>query len=491
VLETALAQLRFAASMVFGIPFSPASLERLADAARDTQREFGRLGEEAAEPFRGPALDEETRREMQLRRFRAQALRGARETVYYREPFERLGLDPARLSHEDIARLPLTPKEALRERPDDFVRRTSRPTFRTTTTGTTGKPTSVFFSSREMRNFAALNALGFLLHDQIHSEDTVQISTSSRATLGNTCFAAACERIGALWYQTGLVEPEVALALLAEKHRLPGKKERASFLNVYPSYLGKLVECGLRLGYRPVDFGLERISIGGEIVTEGLKERCQRLFGPVAFVEGYAMTETWPFGAARCEAGHLHFEASRGLLEALSLETLAPARPGEAGALVVTPFAPYRETTVVLRYSTEDVARALAGPLTCSLRGLPATSDLLGKWRLSVRHDHGWTFPRDVLEALEAVEAVPLPARCGFWAVPHGVALEVVVRQETPTVRRKLESSLEARGVPLQELRLVEHPSLLQRPFPLRCDLKESSFGPMRTDSLPQAVRGG
>jgi hypothetical protein len=35
---------------------------------------------------------------------------------------------------------------------------------------------------------------------QITAEDIVQISTSARATLGNTCFAGARTRLGALWY---------------------------------------------------------------------------------------------------------------------------------------------------------------------------------------------------------------------------------------------------------------------------------------------------
>lgn len=115
--------------------------------------------------------------------------------------------------------------------------------------------------------------------------DIVQISTSTRASLGNTCFSRACERIGALWYQTGLIEPAPILALLCERHTLPGKKPRASYLNTYASYLGQLVEAGLAAGYRPTDFGLEHISVGGEVVTAGLKARCQELFGPVCFLE--------------------------------------------------------------------------------------------------------------------------------------------------------------------------------------------------------------
>jgi phenylacetate-coenzyme A ligase PaaK-like adenylate-forming protein len=474
--ETLYAQLRFAASVVFGLPFSQRSLDRLIDALLETRREFGVIGAEANELLEGPALDEEMRQTVQLRRFRTQAVRGARETVYYGRLFERLGLDPAHLAYEDIARIPVTTKEAVRDNPDEFVRRTAQPVFRTTTTGTTGRPTSICFSAEEMRTFMALTAVGLLLQKRIGPEDIVQISASSRATLGNTCFAGACARLGAMVYQSGLIEPELSLALLAERRHIAGKKGQTSYMSVYPSYLGELVECGLRLGYRPADFGLERISVGGEIVTAGLKVRCMALFGPVQFDEGFGMTEPWPFGGTLCNQGHLHFEISHGLLEALSLENSTPAGPDEPGTLVLTPFPPYRQTTILLRYNTEDVVRPVAGPFTCSLRHLPATSDLLGKLRLSVRHEQGWTFPRQVLEALEAVEAVPLPARCGFWAVPGGVAVEVVVRQDTPEARRQIEESLLAWDVPLQQLYLWEDRSRLQRPLPLRGDLRELSF---------------
>ena len=112
------------------------------------------------------------------------------------------------------------------------------------------------------------------------------------------------------------------------------------------------------------------------------------------------------------------------------------------------------------------------------MRNLQATSPLLGKLRFASRHEEGWTFAREVLEALEGAEEVPLPARYGFWAVPGGVAVEVVVRKSTePRVRRAIGMRLEQRGVPVRELNLVEHRGELQRPLPLRCDLKESAFG--------------
>jgi phenylacetate-coenzyme A ligase PaaK-like adenylate-forming protein len=488
MLETVYAQLRFATSLVFGIPFDLRSLDRLVDSLLATQREFGSIGADATELLGGPALDDETRREVQLRRFRTQAKRAACETVYYHRLFEELGLDPAHLSYNDIRRIPVTSKEAVRGNPDAFVCQSARPVFRTTTTGTTGWPTSICFSAEEMQTYIALNAIGLLTRQVVGPADIVQINTSSRAMLGNTCFAGACARLGALVYPVGLVEPEHTLALLAEKHRLPGKKSQTSVLSIYPSYLGELIECGLRLGYTSGDFGLERIATGGELVTAGLKARCRELFGPVEFMEGYGMTEPWPFGGTVCSEGHLHFEIAHGLLEVLNPPIWALAQPGEAGSLVLTPFPPFRQTTLLLRYDTQDMVRPITEPLTCSLRHLPATSNLLGKRRLSVQHDCGWTYPREVMEALEAVEAVPLPARFGFWAVPGGVAVEVVVRRNVAEVRRQLEHSLAEWGVPVQELHLLTDRSQLRQPFPLRGDLREGTFDSLST---PQAQPNG
>jgi phenylacetate-CoA ligase len=479
VFKTAVAQLRFVASVGLGRPFAQWSLDHLIDAIRETRREFGAIDvEDGGSQLGGPVLDEETRRELHLRRFRTQAVRAGQETSYYASLFERLALQPDRLRFKDIAHLPTTPKEALREDPGAFVRRTTTPCFRTTTTGTTNKPTSVYFSAHEMRMYIALAALGLLSTNRIDDSDIVQLSTSSRATLGNTCFAGACARIGALVHLAGLIEPLRTLALLAEERSIPGKKPKVSYLSIYASYLGELVEYGLQHGYCPDDFGLERSAVGGELVSEALKEGALKLFGPVEVYDDYGMTETWPFQGQSCSEGHLHFEPTSGMLEVIDPETGTPARPGQAGTLVVTPLPPYREVTILLRYDTQDVVRHLEGPLTCNLRNLQATSPLLGKLSLATRHERGWTFAREVLEALEGAEEVPLPARYGFWTVPGGVAVEVVVRKSAePRVRLAIETRLEERGVPVGELNLVEHRSELQRPVPLRCDLKEIAFG--------------
>ena len=103
MLEAGLAQLRIGASLLFGARFSLRSFDHIIAALQATQREFGSITAEGKELLTGPTLDEETRRDMQLRRFRGQAVRAARETDYYQRLFTRLSLDPRRLTYADIA----------------------------------------------------------------------------------------------------------------------------------------------------------------------------------------------------------------------------------------------------------------------------------------------------------------------------------------------------------------------------------------------------
>src|SRR4051794_35606037 len=108
MIEAGFAQLRYAASVAFGRRFSLSSLDRLISAIKDTQAEFGGLGSESAELLGGPALDDETRREMQLSRFKKQARIAALETPYYRQLFQETGLNPAQLTQAGLLDIPLT-----------------------------------------------------------------------------------------------------------------------------------------------------------------------------------------------------------------------------------------------------------------------------------------------------------------------------------------------------------------------------------------------
>jgi len=419
-------------------------------------------------------------KQTQDRRIQQQIQLATRETDYYADLFTRRGLNSQDFRATQMTELPVTTKETLHDRPHAFVRRGFHPTLCTMTTGTTDQGTTNLFTDRETQIFSSMSALSLLRQGLISSADIVQVSTSARALLGNQTFMDACRQVGALVYQTGVIEPEQTLALLAQKHKLSDRKKRVSVLYTYPSYLGKLLEKGLALGYGPQDFGLERIIVGGEVSSPGIQQRSEALFGPVTFSEGYGISEVWPFGGAYCEAGHLHFDPLRGLMEIIDPETAKPVQPGQAGTLVLTPFLPYRESSVLLRFDTGDMVRNLVNSCTCSLSQNPAASALLGKQRFCVHTEFGWFGPRDILQILEPNIAIPLPVRFSLFGTADGLRLEIAVREAKTTLHREITAQLQSAGIPVGILKLVTDPDYLEHPLPWRGDLHEGSFSTIK-----------
>jgi phenylacetate-coenzyme A ligase PaaK-like adenylate-forming protein len=321
------------------------------------------------------------------------------------------------------------------------------------TTGTTGTRTSVAFSAHELDMLSGLAALGYVLGNDLSAEDVVQVSGDPRG-IGAYVLSAAIARIGAVALAGGAFDA------------------RTTVLQADASCIGQLLEAAARNGSRPSRSLLRRVFTGGETVTQGLRRRLSKHFGDVRVVETYGMTETFGAGGLLCTHGHLHFHPAHALVEVIDPRTGVTAQPGHTGNLVVTPLPPFRETTLLLRYDTEDVATQLPAPPTCELRGLPAVGPLLGTRQLAVEHDHGYTFPRDLLEALEALDEVPLPARCGMWPIGGGVGIEVLVRQDTPAIRAHIADALEARAVPLRALNLHTNRSALRHALPVRCDMR-------------------
>lgn len=476
---TAIAHARFAASVGLGVRHSPRALEGVVAGLQASVREFGPADDEIGAALDAPLYTPDERRQMQLARVRRLARRATEQVPYYQELFDVAGVDPRQLSWHQLGLMPPTSKQVLRARPEAFIARDSSPVLTVETTGTTGHPTRVAFSEYELHVMRALGTIGFMLGRLIAEEDVLVIATSPRA-LGSLNIATAAARIGAHTRPLGAQDPFVMLAALSSRRRMPGHVARPSLLNANPSYLGLLIEAATSAGLGPDDFALRRIFTGGELVTAGLRTRLTALFGDAEIHETYAATETLPFGACVCRDGHLHFEATHGLLELVNPLTGTHAEPGTHATIIATPLPPIRETTVLLRYDTEDVVEALPAELDCELRHQPACSRVNGKLAGCARLDDGsLVTPRQVAEALEASRHVPLPARYRLRSCGDDVAVEAVVRDHTnAAARRDLVGRLLDAGVLLGELHLVDDPGELSRPMPLRGDLREPTYQP-------------
>lgn len=474
MVDASILQLRLTTSQVFGKQLDIKALEGLINIAVETYHEFGDFGEEGGlEPSQ---MDSNTQKSINFSRFKKLAEIAGKETTYYRDLFQSLKIDPAKI--KKIEDIPVTPKDYLKNQPDAFVRFSKNPVHRGMSTGTTGRPTSVFHSDYELQAQTLNGALGLIVDKRIVPEDIVMNCNNARAYYGNETLLRACGYIGAICFVAGQIGAAGTIDFLLEKFNLKGKKPQISVIHTYSSYLGEIVEYGLEHNFKPSDFGLGLIMVGGEIVTEGLKQRTRKLFGEhVRFIEGYGMIEIGPFCATRCDQGHYHYEYAQGICEVHKMDSDRTANFGEIGRMVITPFPPYRETTIVLRYDTKDVVKLLKGPFHCSHKHLStATTNILGRFRYCVKHDKGWTTPREIAEALEILEEVPLPARFGFKKAPGGVDVEVLARDNKARTRKLISSKLREYGVPLKRLHIVTEKNKLKQPLPLRCDLRDVTY---------------
>ncbi|WP_446039293.1 phenylacetate--CoA ligase family protein [Streptomyces sp. SID1121] len=485
---TALSQLRYGMAVLTNRRIRPQDLERIAHDLIATLAEFGEPGADSALlPGQAGSVDPAVRRTVTERSLRATAVAAARHTAYYRRTFDVLGLDPATLTPETWDRVPVTPKEALRGLPAAFVSAASTPALMALTTGTSGTPTAVWFSRDEVEISVAMSTVSAVLGMGLRPRHTLAYAGCSRATLPLLNVEESVTRIGGSFVQIGTVDPAVALDRLATPLGLPGKAPQITHLTVSASYLSALVEEAERNGWHPSDFGLESIGVGGEVLSDPLRERAAAALG-ARITTAYMMTESIPSGGMPCTEGHLHHTTEFGHLEILDPVTHEPTPPGAVGVIVQTPYVPYRDCTLLLRYATGDlVARPETEP-TCELAHLPATSPVLGRWS----GPRSVAVPtRSVLNLLESEPDVPLPARYALADGPGAddpvsTVLHVLVRRLPATaLLGRLEERATAAGLALDAIVLHDDPATLPPTGPVRADLREHTFESAR----PAAVR--
>ncbi|MFD7450653.1 phenylacetate--CoA ligase family protein [Kitasatospora sp. NPDC059827] len=475
---TAISQLRYGAAILTNRRIRPGDLERLARDLVDTIAEFGEPGEDSAQlPGRAGHVDPQLRREVARRSLRATARAAVRHTAYYRRRFAELDLDPATLEPEDWSRVPVTPKQALKALPAAFVSAAASPALMALTTGTSGTPTAVWFSRAEIETAIAFSTISAVLGLGLRPRHTVAYAGCSRATLPLVYAEESTTRAGAGFVQFGTVDPALALDRLAAPLGLPGRAPQITHLTTSASYLAALVQEAEQQKWQHGDFGLESISVGGEVLSAPLRRRAEAVFG-AAVASAYLMTEILPSGASPCTEGHLHHTTEFGHLEVLDPVSGEPTTPGGIGTVVHTPYVPYRECTLLLRYATGDLVRLPDGQPDCELAHLPATSGILGRWSgpLSTA-----VTTREVLDLVEAEPEVPLPARYALTEGPAGptgpARLHLLVpRLPATALLGRLEERAAAAGLRLSAIVLHEDRAAMPPTAPVRADLREHSF---------------
>ncbi len=334
-------------------------------------------------------------RELQVRRL-AETVRRAQAVPFYRHAFRATGVDADAIrSPDDVRRLPFTVKDDLRRNyPLGFLAVPRAAVARVHgSSGTTGKPTFVAYTRRDLDTWSGLVAR-FLVAGGLRAEHFVHVAFGYGLFTGGFGLHYGIERVGAAVIPAaGGNTPRQVLLI---------KDLGAEVLVCTPSYALHIAEVARAEGYGPGDLPLRFGHFGGEPWTEEMRVEIERSLRILAF-NNYGLSEViGPGVSGECGARDgMHVQEDHFVVECLDPETLEPVREGETGELVFTTLT--KEALPLVRYRTRDLAALDRRPCPCGRTGV-RMSRVVGRSddMLIVRGVN--VFPSQVEEALLRVE---------------------------------------------------------------------------------------
>jgi phenylacetate-CoA ligase len=260
-------------------------------------------------------------------------------------------------SLDDLRHLPFTVKTDLRDHyPFGMFARPRAELLRLhASSGTTGKPTVVGYTRKDLDTWAGLMArsmacAGARPGDVVHNAYGYGLFT------GGLGAHYGAERLGAtvVPMSGGATERQVVLI----------KDFGARVLCSTPSYALNIAEVAERDGVDLRASALEIGLFGAEPWSEGMRREIQIRLGLKA-VDVYGLSEIMGPGVAiECEAQDgLHGWEDHFLFEIIDPETGQPVTEGQAGELVITTLT--KEGLPMLRYRTRDITRVSTARCAC------------------------------------------------------------------------------------------------------------------------------
>jgi phenylacetate-CoA ligase len=278
---------------------------------------------------------------------------------HFRRKFDAAGVKPGDFKTlADIARFPFTGKADLRDNyPFGMFAVPREQLLRVhASSGTTGKPTVVGYTQGDLAAWADLMARS-LACAGARPGDIVHNAYGYGLFTGGLGAHYGAERLGCTVVPMSGGGTERQVLLLQDF--------RANVLCATPSYALNIAEVAQAMG-ADLRKGALRIGVfGAEPWSEAMRRDLQERLG-IKAVDLYGLSEILGPGVA-CECHEaregLHGWEDHFLFEVIDAETLQPARPGEAGELVITTLT--KEALPMIRYRTRDITRLEHAPCAC------------------------------------------------------------------------------------------------------------------------------
>ena len=288
------------------------------------------------------------------------SLRHAYDNVaHFRAAFDKAGVTPDDLkTAADIRHFPFTVKTDLR---DNYpFKMFSMPLEKLArihaSSGTTGKPTVVGYSAKDLDLWSSLMArsmaaAGFRPGDLVHNAYGYGLFT------GGLGAHYGAEKLGCVVVPVSGGGTERQVTLLKDF----GPVNLCST----PSYALNIAEVAESMGVDIAKLPVRRGLFGAEPWSNELRAELDRRLG-IKAVDVYGLSEIMgPGVACECDAERngLHGWEDHFLFEIIDPETLEPLAMGETGELVITTLT--KEAMPMIRYRTRDITRLSDEPCSC------------------------------------------------------------------------------------------------------------------------------
>ncbi|MDD2558703.1 MAG: phenylacetate--CoA ligase [Desulfuromonas sp.] len=296
---------------------------------------------------------------LQLKRLQQTLARVCATVPFYKQHFANAGITPGMVrTLDDLRRLPFTLKQDMRDNypyglfavPLDQIVRIHA------SSGTTGKPTVVGYTKRDIDNWAELMARSFVAAGATRG-DVIHNAYGYGLFTGGLGAHYGAERLGASVIPMSGGNTQKQMMIMQDFG--------SSVITCTPSYSLYLAEALKESGIELSSLKLRIGILGAEPWSEEIRVEIERSLG-IKAIDIYGLSEIMGPGVAiECiEAQHgLHIWEDHFIPEIIDPESGEVLQDGDRGELVITTIT--KEGIPLIRYRTRDITRIIAEPCIC------------------------------------------------------------------------------------------------------------------------------
>jgi len=326
--------------------------------------------------YRDPDIEKMPRTqllELQLKKLKTEITYALR-SPFYKERLSKAGVKSADdiKTLSDLNKIPFTSKNDLRDGfPYGFLSIPKEDVVRLhASSGTTGIPTTIYFNSNDIKNWAFFMAR-CIYGTGCTKKDVFQNMITYGLFTGGLGFHQGGEEVGMLVIPAGAGNTARQFKMMQDYG--------TTVLHATPSFLLHLETKMKEAGVKRESLSITRAFAGAEPYSEDTRKRIESLLN-VDVYNSYGLSEMNGPGVAfecQCKDG-LHIWEDGYVAEIVNPDTLEPVKDGEIGELILTILC--REATPILRYRTRDLTAFYTEPCACGrthrrLRRITGRSD--------------------------------------------------------------------------------------------------------------------